>query len=177
MTKMYMMLRPVDIAVLLKLCLPEAEHSSFQRLASELHLASSEVHGAVKRAQISGLIRHDGPKKVNRSGMMELLAHGLKYLYPVSHGPLTRGVPTSYAAEPLKSVIHASEHEIPVWPHPSGTVRGYALEPLYKHAAAASLDDPAFYELLALADAIRDGRVRERAIALKLLEERLQTNV
>jgi len=43
------MLRSFDIAVLLKLTLPGAAESSFQKLASDLHVASSEVHGAVKR--------------------------------------------------------------------------------------------------------------------------------
>jgi len=64
------MLRPLDIAVLLKLTLPRAAELSFQKLASDLHVASSEVHGSIKRAQVSGLIQHDGSKRVNRSGLL-----------------------------------------------------------------------------------------------------------
>jgi len=170
------MLRPLDIAVLLKLTLPGAAELSFQKLASDLHVASSEVHGSIKRAQVSGLIQHDGSKRVNRSGLLELLGHGIRYVYPAVRGELTRGVPTSFAAEPLRSVIHESGPEVPVWPSLLGKVRGYSFEPLYKHAAVAALADPVFYELLSLVDALRDGRVRERKIALEMMGKRLLEN-
>jgi len=171
------MLRSFDIAVLLKLTLPGAAESSFQKLASDLHVASSEVHGAVKRARLSGLMQHDGPKRVNRSALLELLGHGMKYVYPAVRGELTRGVATSFAAEPLRRVIHDSGDEVPVWPYVLGKVRGYSFEPLYKHAAeAAAISDRAFYELLSLVDALRDGRVRERKIALEMMSKRLLEN-
>jgi hypothetical protein len=51
-----------------------------------------------------------------------------------------------------------------VWPFPEGEHRGVTLEPLYKSAPAA-LRDPFLYELLALIDALREGRVRERKLA------------
>ena len=121
------MLRPFDIAVLLKLTLPGAADSSFQKLASDLHVASSEVHGAVKRARISGLMQHDGPKKVNRSALLELLGHGMRYVYPPVRGELTRGVATSFAAEPLRSFIHDSGAEVPVWPLCFGKGAGVLL--------------------------------------------------
>lgn len=167
------MLRPFDIALLLKLTLPGAAEASFQKLASELHVSSSEVHAAIKRVRTSGLLSHDGPKKVNRSALLELLGHGMRYVYPAVRGELTRGVPTSFAAEPLSSVIHDGGAEVPVWPHVLGKVRGYLFEPLYKHAAEAALVDPAFYELLSLVDALRDGRVRERKMALEIIDKRI----
>lgn len=170
------MLRAFDIAVLLKLTLPGAAESSFQKLASDLHVASSEVHGAMKRMRLSGLMRHDGPKSVNRSALLELLKYGMRYVYPPIRGELTRGVPTSFAAEPLRSVIHDGGSEVPVWPSVLGKVRGYTFEPLYKHAAEAALANPAFYELLSLVDALRDGRVRERSVALEMLSKRLLEN-
>ncbi len=170
------MLRSFDIAVLLKLTLPGAAELSFQKLASDLHVASSEVHGAVKRARLSGLMQHDGPKRVNRSAFLDLLGHGMRYVYPPIRGEQTRGVPTSFAAEPLRSVIHEGGSEVPVWPYVLGKVRGYSFEPLYKHAAEAALADPAFYELLSLVDALRDGRVRERKIALEIMGKRLLEN-
>jgi hypothetical protein len=166
------MLRSLDIAVVLKLTLPKAAELSFQELASDLCVASSEVHGAVKRARLSALMQYDGPKRVNRSALLELLSHGIRYVYPAVRGELTRGVPTSFAAEPLRSIIRDGGQEIPVWPHVSGTVRGYSFEPLYKHGAEAALADPAFHELLSLADALRDGRVRERKLALEILNKR-----
>ncbi|MGI4830166.1 MAG: hypothetical protein ACRYFU_18480 [Janthinobacterium lividum] len=167
------MLRPFDVALLLKLTLPGAAEASFQKLASELHVSSSEVHAAIKRVRMSGLLSHEGPKKVNRSALLELLGHGMKYVYPAVRGELTRGVPTSFAAEPLSSFIRDGGAEVPVWPHLLGKVRGYLFEPLYKHAAEAALADPAFYQLLSLVDALRDGRVRERKIALEIINKRL----
>lgn len=168
------MLRPIDIAVLLKLTLPGASELSFQKLASDLNIATSEAHGAIKRARLSGMLKPDAPKKVNRSALLELLAHGVRYVYPAVRGELLRGVPTSFAAQPLRSVIRDNGIDVPVWPSPLGKVRGNSFEPLYKHAAAAALADPALYELLSLVDALRDGRVRERKIVLQILTKRVR---
>src|ERR1039458_8055039 len=61
---------------------------------------------------------------------------------------------------------------------PSGRTRrasnGVSFEPLYKTAPIAALRDPSFYAYLALADALRDSRVRERKIAEKELCRRLR---
>jgi len=113
---------------------------------------------------------------VNHSALLELLGHGIRYVYPTVRGELTRGVPTSFAAEPLRSVLHDEGSEVPVWPYVLCKVRGYTFQPLYKHAAEAALADPAFYELLSLVDALRDGRVRERKLALEILSNRFLEN-
>jgi hypothetical protein len=60
-----------------------------------------------------------------------------------------------------------------VWPAAEGTVRGDSLTPLYPAAVGLPTRDPALYEILTLVDAIRVGRARERALARKLLPERL----
>ena len=49
------------------------------------------------------------------------------------------------------------------------------LEPLYKSVPHAALRDPALYELLALVDAIRDGRAREGNLAERDLVHRLKS--
>ncbi len=167
------MLRPVDIPVLLKLTLPGASEMSFQRLASDLHLSSSEVHGSLKRARISGFFAHDAPKSVNRTALLEFLEHGLRYAFPAERGDLSRGIPTAYAAEPLKSALQQGTDPPPVWPHVEGKLRGYSFAPLYKHAPSAALGDPKLYELLSLADALRDGRVRERNLAMDMLKDKI----
>ena len=56
-----------------------------------------------------------------------------------------------------------------------GAIRGYALAPLYPTVPQAAAKDVRLYESLALLDAIRDGRARERNLATKELESRLQT--
>lgn len=103
------------------------------------------------------------------------LLHGVKYAFPAEHGEVTRGLPTSFAAPPLKDEIASDDELPPVWPWRDGETRGIALEPLYRTAPAAAIRDPILYELLALVDAIRDGRARERNIAEKELISRLHT--
>jgi hypothetical protein len=47
------------------------------------------------------------------------------------------------------------------------------VQPLYKTAPLAARRDADLYEILALVDAIRVGRARERQRGLELLAERL----
>ncbi len=90
-------------------------------------------------------------------------------------GALTRGIPTGYAAPPLISLIVPANEPPPVWPSPEGTVRGYEFSPLYKSVTKAMVKDAILFELLALVDAIRDGRARERDLAIKELAKRLES--
>jgi hypothetical protein len=100
---------------------------------------------------------------------MEFLSHGFKYVFPPAKGSLARGVPTGASAEPLKSRFLDDGDPPEVWPYVEGKVRGIAFAPLYKGAPKAALRDPKFYGVLALCDAVRSGRTRERNLAIKLL--------
>jgi hypothetical protein len=163
-----------DIAVLLRLSLPDGQTRLSKDIATDLFLSPSEVSKSLKRSEEAGLIYLGSKeKRVNRTGLLEFLAHGFKYTFPPKRGSMVRGLPTSYAAEPLKSQILADNDPLPVWPYPHGTVRGVALDPLYKGAPKAALHDSRFYSLLALCDAIRSGRTRERNLAIELLGKEL----
>ncbi len=145
-------------------------------IAADLGLSPSEVHAALKRLQGARLLH--GPEmqnKPNLSTLEEFLVHGVKYAFPAEHGQVTRGVPTSYAAPPLKDEIALGDDLPPVWPWREGETRGIALAPLYKTAPIAALRDPILYEFLALVDAIRDGRAREHRVAERELLNRLRT--
>ena len=145
-------------------------------VARDLGLSPSEMHGAIQRLRGSRLLHGPALKdKPNISGLEEFLIHGLKYAFPAEHGEVTRGIPTSYAAKPLKSEISISNDLPPVWPWHDGDTRGVGLEPLYKNVSRAALRDPALYQLLALVDAIRDGRARERNLAERDLVHRLKS--
>ena len=61
-----------------------------------------------------------------------------------------------------------------MWPWHEGNTRGVGLAPLYKSVPQAALRDPNLYQLLALVDAIRDGRARERKIAERDIVHRLR---
>ena len=168
------MLRPLDIVVLLKLALKDGRPPYLQ-LANELHLYPSEVYNSIKRARASHLIqRLELEDRLNRSALLEFLLHGVRYAFPVEKGTLTRGVPTGYAAPPLLESIAANSEPPPVWPYEDGPVRGYSFAPLHKNVPQAALEDSKFYELLALVDALRDGRARERELAGRELKNRLE---
>jgi len=170
-----MILKPQDVVVLLKLVALGDRAWTFQGLAVELSISQSEVHAAVRRAVAARLMTEaaSGAGRPVRAAFLEFLVHGVKYAFPPERGELTRGVPTGYAAPPLDKVIAGSSEPPPVWPYAEGKVRGYAFAPLYRTVPEAALRDPALYELLALVDAIRDGRARERSLAQQALEKRL----
>lgn len=167
-----MILKPQDIVILLKLVTLGNRPWSYSALALELGMSPSEVHSGVKRTAAARLFDPQRNVPVLRA-LQEFLVHGVKYAYPPDRGQLTRGMPTSYAAPPLNTLIVQSEEPPPVWPDPDGSVRGYEFTPLYRSVPKAAARDLGFYELLALVDAIRDGRARERELAVRLLSERL----
>jgi DNA-binding Lrp family transcriptional regulator len=171
-----MMLKPQDIVVALKLCgyAPNAR-PSYGIIAVELKMSPSEIHSAVQRLKGSRLLHgSEMNEKPNLSTLEEFLIHGVKYSFPAERGGMTRGMPTSYAAQPLCRLIKAGSEPVPVWADPNGTARGIALAPLYKTVPEAAKLDSLLYERLALIDAIRDGRARERNLAEKELKNSLQ---
>ncbi len=99
---------------------------------------------------------------------------GVKYAFPATRGGMTRGMPTSYAAEPLCRLIKAGSEPVPVWSDPQGTTRGIALAPLCKSVPEAAKLDSVLYKRLAIVDAIRDGRARERNLVEKELKNSLK---
>ena len=132
----------------------------------------------MQRAVAAGLayIDPEGGPRVVREALRLFVQHGARYCFAPLRGELTRGLPTGYAAAPLEGLIVAPASEPPpVWPDPHGTRRGMTLHPLYPSVPEAARRNPALYELLALFDAVRAGSPRERALALPLIEERLQS--
>lgn len=170
-----MILKPQDVVILLKLVALGRQPWTYQRLAGELSISQSEVHAGVRRAAaarlMSGTSAASG-RPILRA-LKEFLIHGVRYAYPPEHGGLIRGMPTAYAAPPLNKVIVQPDEPPPVWPYAEGAVRGHAFAPLYPSVPRAAERDSKLYELLALVDAMRDGRARERNIAAKELEARL----
>lgn len=165
------MLKPQDILVVLRLVDADLGDRTLPRLAEAVGLSASEAHAAVKRATRSGLLDPED-RSVRREALSEFLVHGLRYVFPPVWMGVTRGVPTSYAAPPLKRQF--AEGELPpVWPDAEGTARGEGLAPLYRSVPRAALRDARLYEWLALVDAVRAGRARERRLAAKELERRL----
>lgn len=170
-----MQLKPQDLLVLLKLVSLQGIPWTYQRLAVDLSISQSEAHAAVGRAVAARLMTNPTVTtgRPITASLLEFLVHGVKYAFPAERGALTRGIPTGYAAPPLNSAIVGSNEPPPVWPFAEGTTRGEAFEPLYPSVPVAAQRDSRLYELLALVDALRDGRARERNLAAKELETRL----
>lgn len=172
---MIMILKPQDVVILLKLIVRGPSPWSYGSLAQELVMSPSEVHGGLKRATAAKL--YDPQRKVALiAPLEEFLFHGIKYAFPPDRGALTRGMPTSHAAPPLKALLSVSDEPPPVWPDPEGSTRGTLFSPLFQTVPKAAKCDAALYELLALVDALREGRARERELAEKLLREKLEAS-
>ena len=162
-----------DIAILLKLAVLGDSHWRHIDLAGPLGLSQTEISFSLDRCRTAGLIEPD-KKTLNRPALAEFMVHGLKYMFPAKPGPVCRGIPTAHSAAPLANVIVASNEDHYVWACEGGRVKGQSIEPLCPKAAAAAKADLKLYELLALADAIRSGRHREHALAVRELETRLK---
>ena len=167
-----MILKPQDIFILLKLVAIGQDSWSYNSLAGDLLMSASEIHAGVRRAVAARLMDLQRGQPI-KNALEEFLVHGVKYAFPPDRGVLTRGIPTGYAAPPLKGLITQAKDPPPVWSDPEGDTRGYEFSPLYKSAPRAALKDEKLYELLAIVDAIRDGRAREREIAIRELKIRL----
>lgn len=114
-------------------------------------------------------------KEIQVRHLLEFLEHGLRYVFPGELGRPSLGIPTAHAGPPLASLI-VFEEAI-VWPTIKGPVEGVALKPLYPQATKLPFLCPPLYEALTAVDALRVGRIRERQLALRFLEEMLNAKV
>lgn len=166
----YFIVKSQDVVVALKL-ISSGPAKSFADLGAALGISASEAHAAVRRLGEARLWDSE-LKRLNRRALLDFLVHGLPYVFPASLKEATRGVRTAWAAPVFEGRIVANEPP-PVWPDPEGEVRGQAVKPLYSSVIQAVKLDPVLYDLLALVDALRLGRARERKIAAQELEKRL----
>lgn len=163
-------LRPLDVPVALRLV--EEPDSTYERLHEDLGISASTAHGAVERLTRAGLV-YPHQRKVNRSALLEFLEHGVQYAFPADVSERrVRGVPTAHAAPVFGGEIVSND--VFVWPHPDGLATGDAMEPLYEQATSLPTRCASVYDMLALVDALRVGRARERRIATEKLRQRIR---
>jgi hypothetical protein len=163
-------MKPQDVVVLLKIIALGNDNWQQIPLAQSLKMSQSEVSQSVARSKYSGLLDAGG-KKVMRQAFMDFLQYGLAVVFPAKPGAVVRGVPTAHSAPPLSTAISSSEDY--VWPYAKGHVRGHGIIPLFATVPEAAIADEKLYTLLALADAIRVGRVREKNLAIDELKSRI----
>ena len=137
-----------DILIALKIqsLQDQAVDVAQRRLAEDTGVSLSEVSAACRRLANVGLLSLEG-RRIVGAALLEFLVHSLKYVFPMETGGISRGMPTGYAADPLRDQFLSSKDElVPVWPDPEGTVRGMAVQPLYRSVPMAAKKDKKLYE-------------------------------
>ena len=167
-------LKPQDVYLLLALAACRDQGTTYPELAAFTGLSMSEVHGALKRAEVARLLFFEAKRpRILLPAFKEFLFHGARYAFPPARGGMVAGIQTAHAAAPLNAHSAPSADPVPVWPSMEGLVRGLAFVPIYPSAPEAALRSSALYENLALFDALRAGNARERALAQQMFEDRL----
>ena len=163
-------MRPLDLLILLKIIALNGESFYLKDLSQQLSISSSEVTESVNRSVLGGLLAQD-KKTVMRKAVFEFLIHGLPYVFPQKPGALAAGMPTAHSAPPLNKEFKSEEFY--VWADTKGEIRGQVIEPFHAGQINAAKKDAKLYELLALSDAIRVGKAREKKIAEEELRKRI----
>ncbi len=164
-------MRPHDVAVLLKIASKGSEKWYMKDLANELQISASEISESINRSVIGGLISSD-KKTLKKLALLDFLKSGLRYVFPQQPGGISRGISTAISAPPLNNEFLTDESF--VWPYGKGNSRGQAVEPLHPKTPEACLNDAKYYELMALTDAVRIGKVREQNLAFRILKEKIE---
>jgi len=163
-------MRPQDVVVLLKLVQAHDTNWTQTSLSRDLFMSQSEISESIKRSSYARLVIDKG-RMVQRQALLDFIKNGLPYAFPQQPGRVQRGFPTAHSAPPLSSEIVSDEKY--VWPSAKGTARGHSILPLYASVVQVIQTDPSFYEVLALVDAVRVGRARERNLAMDMLRNKL----
>lgn len=175
-----MQLKPQDVYVALKLVALRGAQWSMQRIGVSIGMSASQVHASIHRLVKARLVwveaSYASPRvyKPIVPSLLEFLEHGVRFSFVPEIGGPSRGVPTGVFAPPLAQKVVATDELPYVWPYAEGRRWGISFSPLHKSAPYAAMNDEAFYELLALVDAIRAGGARERALAIEMLEHRMR---
>ncbi len=158
-------LLPIDLLVVLKLATTVRAMASVRSLEQELGLSKSAAANSLHRLRELDLVK-DSPdgRRVNKLLLRDLLEHAVRWIAPARVGEFELGLPTAHAAEPLIGKLAGDEDPV-VIPLPHGPVRGRAVSPLHPLAPAAAAKDPKLHRLLAVVDALRIGRARDRQLA------------
>lgn len=166
-----MFTKPQDVVVALKLCAGD-DACTYAELGNALGMSASETHASVRRLEVARLVE-PGTRHVLRDALKNFLVHGVPYAFPAAPKDVTRGMPTAWAAPVMQGRFGGSGQLAPIWPDPEGTIQGATVKPLYPSVPHAARADKVLYDLLALVDALRIGRARERQWAQKEITRRL----
>jgi len=168
-------LKPQDLLLLFKLIASSLKKARVIDISIDIGLSASETSQSLERLFRAKLIK-ENKRDVISSNAADFIIYGAKYTFPATLGPVLRGLPTAHSAKPLSSRLVVVESDKYIWPFTDGQERGQSIVPLYPSVPMAAKKDPKLYELLALFDALRIGRVREQKIAAEELKERISAH-
>jgi DNA-binding transcriptional ArsR family regulator len=155
-----------DLLIAIMLAARGDTHTSVRRLGENLGLSKSAVANSLRRLRDLGLVKDDGPRgrRVNRLALRDCLEHAVRWIAPAKVGDFELGLPTAHSAGVLAKKL-SGDYDPVVIPLPHGPVRGRAVTPIHPLAPRAAAKDPSLHRLLALVDALRIGRARDREVA------------
>ncbi|MBF0446138.1 MAG: hypothetical protein HQL68_11170 [Magnetococcales bacterium] len=167
-------MKPQDISVLCMLIHFGQEKWNFDKLSEAVCLSRGESHKSIKRL-IEAQLYNDIAKKPIFQNAEELFVHGVKYLIPKKVMSVERGIRTAHSHLVFEDDFSGTNEKY-IWPYFKGKDRGIAIEPISKNVVEAALKigldrQNIFYTLLALIDAIRLGKARERKLGREYLKE------
>lgn len=166
------MLKPIDLYILTSLLVLPVDASWTQaRAAALLHVPQPAMTRALQRLEHAGLWERRA-RRLDVGGAEGLLVYGARFLIPAHLGPPVRGIWTAASAPPLNTLLISST-EI-VWPDEDGEAVGLSLVPLHPSAPRAARASARLYAGLSIVDALRIGRVRDRALAAQELRRMIQ---
>lgn len=168
-------LRPQDILLLFKLLSRSMKEARIVDIANDLGLSASEVSQGLERLLTARLVK-ENKREVISANALDFIIYGARYAFPISVGPVLRGIATAHSAKPLVDKIVSSAEDKYIWGSSEGEERGQSLIPLYPSVPMAAKRDSKLYELLALFDSLRIGRAREQKIAAEELKSRILLN-
>lgn len=163
-------LKPQDVLIALKY-VAQPQKWKQRDLAAAIGMSASEVNHGLRRLIASRLF-NEREERVIRPKLLEFIAFGLPYVFPAQLEFPSVGLPTAFSAPPLADRLIGSD-VVAVWKSDKASVRGLSVQPLWRSAPEAALRDSVLYEYLALVDALRVGRARDRALAKDELSRRL----
>jgi hypothetical protein len=163
------MFKGQDIVVLAAMLGHQGVPPTIAELAERLSLDVATIHRSLARLAEAGLVSND--REVQLAQADEFFGTALRYVFPPRMKGETRGVPTAWAATPLREQLTATGESPLVWAHPLGEVRGIEIEPLHPRVPQVALRDRDLYERFALIDALRAGDARVRDLARRELQK------
>lgn len=132
-------------------------------------MSKSAVANSLNRLIALGLVKEEeGARRVNKLAFRDLLENAIRWVAPAKLGDFELGLPTAQSADVLAEKLVADADPV-VMPLPHGPMRGRAVSPLHPLAPKAAARDERLHRLLAIIDALRMGRARDRQVAAKEL--------